>query len=70
MSDLTADGIVRPEADAITAMSALVEAARQGSTELPARLNAVLANGDADAVELLGRAGQAAVSGEDFLFLL
>jgi enterochelin esterase-like enzyme len=51
-------------------MSALVEGARQGSPELPALLNAVLANGSEEAVDLLGRAGQAAVSGEDFLFLL
>src|SRR5689334_3048867 len=70
MSDQTSDGIVRPEAEAISTMSALVEGARQGSPELSALLNAVLANGSAEANELLGRAGQALVSGEDFLFLL
>src|SRR5262245_24169993 len=70
MSEQTTDGIVRPEADAIEATCALVEVARQGSAELPALLSAVLANGSDEAVDLLGRAGQAAVSGEDVLFLL
>jgi hypothetical protein len=70
MSDQTSDGIVRPEADSIEAMSALVEGARKGASNLPELLTAALSNGSSEAVDLLGRAGQVAVSGEDFLFLL
>ena len=70
MSDQTPNGIARAEADSIAAMSALVEGARRGASNLPELLTAALAHGSADAADLLGRAGQVAVSGEDFLFLL
>ena len=60
----------RSEADAIQAVNALVEGARQGSSNVAALLETVLSFGDADANELLGRAGQAFVAGEDVLFLL
>src|SRR5215207_2026247 len=69
MSDQRTDGI-RPEADAVEAMQALVEGAPQRAANLPALLAAALDNGPADAADLLGRAGQAVVSGEDVLFLL
>ena len=61
---------LRSEADAIRAVNALVEAVRQGASNVKALLESVLAFGDAEANELLGRAGQAFVSGEDVLFLL
>jgi enterochelin esterase family protein len=63
------DGL-RPEAEAVEAVCGLVEGARQQAPNLSELLNTVLDNGSSEAVDLLGRAGQAAVSGEDFLFLL
>jgi enterochelin esterase family protein len=69
MTDNTSSGL-RTEADAIRAVNALVEAVRQGAANVRARLETVLAFGDSEANELLGRAGQAFVSGEDVLFLL
>jgi len=69
MTEQRTDGI-RPEADAIEAMQALVEGARQRAANLPALLTAALDNGPKQTTDELGRAGQAAVSGEDFLFLL
>src|SRR4051812_10831723 len=58
MTDQTT-GAVRPEAEAIEAMQALVEGARRGAANLGALLATVLDNGPSEAAELLGRAGQA-----------
>src|SRR4051812_31933276 len=69
MSDQRTDN-VRPEAEAIQAMCALVEGAREGAVNLGELLTAARDNGAAQTADEFGRAGQAAVSGEDFLFLL
>lgn len=63
------DGL-RPEAEAIEALCALVEGARQQAPNLKDLLANVLDSGSGASAEVLGRAGQVAVSGEDFLFLL
>ena len=69
MTDNTPSG-PRSEAEAIQAVCALVEGVRQGAPNVKRLLERVLGFGDAEANELLGRAGQAFVSGEDALFLL
>jgi enterochelin esterase-like enzyme len=64
-----ADGL-RPQAEAIEAVSALVEGARQQAPNLKALLEAAL-DGDPNATpDMLARSGPVAVSGQDFLFLL
>src|SRR4051794_29724868 len=69
MTDQSPSGL-RSEADAIQAVNALIEAVRQGASNVAGLLESVLGFGNAEANELLGRAGQAFVSGEDTLFLL
>lgn len=70
MNDLTNGDGMRSEADAIEAVRALVEGARQGSPELNALLTTALDGGADDSAESLARSGPVAVSGDDFLFLL
>ena len=64
-----ADGM-RPEAEAIEALRALVEGARRQAPNLKALLEAALTGGPDDTPETLARSGPVAVSGQDFLFLL
>src|SRR3954469_9997897 len=69
MTDQSPSGL-RSEAEAIQAVNALVEVVRQGAPNVKELLEHVLGFGDAEANELLGRAGQAFVAGQDALFLL
>src|ERR1700759_2243700 len=69
MTSQTPSGL-RSEGEAIQAVNALVEAVRRGAPDVKDLLERVLGFGDAEANELLGRAGQAFISGEDALFLL
>ena len=67
--EIRADGL-RRQAEAIEALSALVEGARQQAPNLKELLEAAL-SGDPNATpDMLARSGPVAVSGQDFLFLL
>jgi enterochelin esterase family protein len=59
----------RAEADAIDAIRALIEGARQQAPNLKALLLAAIGDSE-ESAEALARSGPVAVSGEDFLFLL
>src|SRR6478735_2762248 len=69
MTENTPSGL-RSEAEAIKAVNAMVAGVRQGAPNVKELLEPVLGFGDAEANELLGRAGQVFVAGEDALFLL
>ena len=71
MSRVSRIGQFRPQAEAIEAVRALVEAARQGSPNLKELLEAALDEAPIPESDPLAPAqGPVAVSGQDFLFLL